>query len=190
MTIGIDIDDTLVDTFEHLLPMTAQFTGRSMEYLEENDISYDNTPEEWGMDMEEFSHRYFDEYVPTTPPKKGAAKAVERLRSAGNRVVIITSRSNRYYKDCYYTTRLELENCGIEYDKLVCNHDKAQTCRDEGVDIMIDDLIANCEAASSAGARALLFTSRENRHQQSPFQRVQDWDDALVVLGNMGVPIV
>lgn len=190
MTIGIDIDDTLVDTFEHLLPMTAQFTGRSVEYLEENDISYDNTPDEWGMDMEEFAHRYFDEFVPTTPPKKGAARTVERLRSAGNRVVIITSRTNKYYKDCYYTTRIELENCNIEFDKLVCNPDKAQVCRDEGVEVMIDDHISNCEAASSVGARALLFTSRENQYQQSPFKRVHDWDDALIALERLGVPIV
>ena len=140
-TIGIDIDDTLVDTFEYFQPLVAKLTGQPLEYLIENDISYENTPKEWGMDSLEFAHRFFDDYVPDTPAKDGAAQAVARLRKAGNRVVIITSRTNMLYKDCYYTSRLELANCGIEYDKLICTVDKGQACKDEKVDIMLDDLV-------------------------------------------------
>ena len=187
-TIGIDIDDTLVDTFEYFQPLVAKLTGKPLEYLIENDISYENTPMEWGMDSLDFAHRFFDDYVPGTPAKKGAAQAVARLRKAGNRVVIITSRTNMLYKDCYYTSQLELANCGIEYDNLICTVDKGQACLDEKVDIMFDDLVVNCEAVSRAGAKAILFTSKENKNEKSPFPRVANWDEALELLGKLGVP--
>ena len=32
-TIGIDIDDTLVDTFEYFQPLVAKLTGQPLEYL-------------------------------------------------------------------------------------------------------------------------------------------------------------
>ncbi len=186
-TIGIDIDDTLVDTFEYFQPLVAKLTGKPLEYLIENDISYENTPKEWGMDSLDFAHRFFDDYVPDTPAKDGAAQAVARLRKAGNRVVIITSRTNMLYKDCYYTSQLELANCGIEYDKLICTVDKGQACLDEKVDIMFDDLVINCEVVSKVGTKAVLFTSKENKNEESPFPRVANWNEALKLLGKLGV---
>ncbi len=187
-TIGIDIDDTLVDTFEYFQPLVAKLTGQPLEYLVENDISYENTPKEWGMDSFDFAHRFFDDYVPDTPAKEGAAQAVARLRKAGNRIVIITSRTNMLYKDCYYTSRLELSNCGIEYDKLICTVDKGQACKEEKVDIMFDDLVFNCDAVSKVGTMAILFTSKENKNQESAFPRVESWKEALDLLEKLGVP--
>lgn len=187
-TIGIDIDDTLVNTFEYFQPLVAKLVDKPLEYLVENDISYENTPKEWGMDSLDFAHRFFDDYVPDTPAKDGAAQAVTRLRKAGNRVVIITSRTNMLYKDCYYTSRLELANCKIEYDKLICTVDKGQACKEENVDIMLDDLVFNCDAVSKVGTKAVLFTSKENKNQESSFPRVANWDEALELLGKLGVP--
>ena len=188
-TIGIDIDDTLVDTFEYFQPLVAKLTNKPLEYLIENDISYENTPKEWGMDSLDFAHRFFDDYVPDTPAKEGAAQAVARLRKAGNRVVIITSRTNMLYKDCYYTSRLELANCKIEYDKLICTVDKGQACKEENVDIMFDDLVFNCDTVSKVGTKAVLFTSKENKNQESVFPRVANWDEVLELLGRLGVSL-
>lgn len=187
-TIGIDIDDTLVDTFESFQPLVAKLTGQPLEYLIENDISYENTPKEWGMDSLDFAHRFFDDNVPSTPAKEDAAQAVARLRKAGNRIIIITSRTNMLYKDCYYTSRLELSNCGIEYDKLICTVDKGQACKEEKVDVMFDDLVFNCDAVSKVGTKAILFTSKENKNQESAFPRVESWKEALELLGKLGVP--
>ena len=187
-TIGIDIDDTLVDTFESFQPLVAKLTGQPLEYLIENDISYENTPKEWGMDSLDFAHRFFDDNVPSTPAKEDAAQAVARLRKAGNRIIIITSRTNMLYKDCYYTSRLELSNCGIEYDKLICTVDKGQACKEEKVDVMFDDLVFNCDAVSKVGTKAILFTSKENKNQESAFPRVESWKEASELLGKLGVP--
>lgn len=92
------------------------------------------------------------------------------------------------YKDCYYTSRLELSNCGIEYDKLICTVDKGQACKEEKVDVMFDDLVFNCDAVSKVGTKAILFTSKENKNQKSAFPRVSSWHEALEFLEKLGVP--
>lgn len=46
MKIGIDIDDTMADTFEYLMPYIAEFFDVDIKYLKDNNISYSNFPEE------------------------------------------------------------------------------------------------------------------------------------------------
>ena len=40
MIIGIDIDDTITNTFYHLMPAVADFYNMELEFLKENKISY------------------------------------------------------------------------------------------------------------------------------------------------------
>ena len=42
MKIGIDIDDTMADTFDFLMPYISEFFKIDLEYLKENNISYSN----------------------------------------------------------------------------------------------------------------------------------------------------
>lgn len=47
MNIGIDIDDTITDTFDYLMPFIAEYFNADINYLKKNNISYCNLPEEW-----------------------------------------------------------------------------------------------------------------------------------------------
>ena len=47
MIIGIDIDDTLSETFDYMLPYVAEYFGVSADELRKRNISYNNLPEEW-----------------------------------------------------------------------------------------------------------------------------------------------
>ena len=46
MKIGIDIDDTMADTFEYLMPYIAEFFDVDIKYLKDRNISYSNLPKE------------------------------------------------------------------------------------------------------------------------------------------------
>ena len=51
MKIGIDIDDTMADTFDYLMPYIAEFFDVDIKYLKDNNISYSNLPKEiWKKD--------------------------------------------------------------------------------------------------------------------------------------------
>ena len=97
----------------------------------------------------------------------------------GHRIVIITGRSTAFYTDPYKTTTEELEKGGIVYDKLICTLEKGRACREERIDVLIDDLPANCDAAVKEGASAILFTSKANREEKTIYPRVSDWQGVI-----------
>lgn len=182
VNIAIDIDDTLTDTFEYLMPFVAEFYEKDLEELQRNNISYSNIPTEWRKYEWDFEKSYYDKVVAETPFKKGAAKYVSLLRQMGHRIVIITGRTKEFYTDPYATTIEELNNGSVVYDKLICTLDKNQACLDEHIDVMIDDLISNCDSVSSAGITSVLFTSQANRYLNTEYVRVNQWDDVVEIL--------
>ena len=182
MNIAIDIDDTLTDTFEYLMPFVAEFYEKDLEELQRNNISYSNIPMEWRKYEYDFEKHYYDEVVVRTPFKEGAAKFVNLLCRKGHRIVIVTGRTKAFYTDPYVTTEEELKNGGIAYDKLICTLNKNQACLDEHMDVMIDDLISNCDSVSSVGITPVLFTSRANKHLNTEYVRVNQWDDVIEII--------
>ena len=74
---------------------------------------------------------------------------------------------------------------GILYDKLICTLDKGAACRAEKIDLLLDDLPANCAAAQGQGVAALLFSSKANQNASQGFRRVNDWREAVTVIAQM-----
>ena len=175
MNIAIDIDDTLTDSFDYFIPFVAEFFGVSVDFCVKNNISYSTLPDEWKEREPEFCKAYYDRVVAYTPFKKDAADTVRRLRAEGHKITVITARNDSMYTDPYRTTRAELENGNIEYDKLICTLDKATACVNEHIDVLIDDSAANCTAASRKGISVILFASKANRGADIPFRRVKSW---------------
>jgi len=184
MNIAIDIDDTLTESFDYFQPFVAEFFGADLAELKEKGISYGNLPDEWKSRELEFCKRYYDSTAALTPFKSDAKAGVDALRSAGHKIIIITGRTDAFYKDPYKTTRDELENGNIKYDKLICTLDKDQACKDEHIDILIDDMPKNCLAAEKAGVKPILFTSKANADTPTPLTRAENWSEVLKIIKN------
>lgn len=185
MNIAIDIDDTLTDTFAYLMPFVAEFYEKDLKELKSNKISYSNIPKEWRAYEWDFEKSYYDKVVVRTPFKKDAAMYVKLLREKGHRIVIITGRTKAFYTDPYAITAEELKNGNIVYDKLICTLDKKQACLEERIDVIIDDLVSNCDSASSAGIIPILFTSQANRDLNTEYVRVSQWEDVIERIGDI-----
>ena len=185
MKIAIDIDDTLTDTFDYLIPFVAEYFGADPEELRRKNISYANLPEEWLKDELDFSRKYFDRVVPDTPFKPDARWGVEELKKRGHEIVLITARTTDFYTDPYATTRLELEKGSILYDKLICTTDKGTACREEGAEVLFDDSLGNCAAAAAQGVKTFVFTSKSNRDKEAPWPRVANWKEAVAAVDRL-----
>lgn len=179
MNIAVDIDDTLTESFAYFQPCVAEYFGADIEELRRKKISYGNLPDAWKADELRFCQTYYDRLVPDTPFKPDAAWAVRKLKEQGHRIVIITARTAAFYTDPYQTTREELRRGGIPYDKLICTFDKGAACAEEHIDLLIDDVPANCDAARERGVSTLLFTSEANRETASEHTRVSSWSEVL-----------
>lgn len=182
MNIGIDIDDTIMDTFDYLIPYIAEYFKIDIDYLKENNISYCNLPEKWKKNEIEFAKKYYDKVIVNTPIKPEVAKYIDKIREMGHKIFIITARDNNLYTNPYKTTIEQLNINNIYYDKLVCTFDKVQACINEHIDLLIDDSIHNCIEADKVKTDILLFNSKSNCNEDTKFKRVNTWKEVYEYL--------
>jgi hypothetical protein len=162
MRIGVDIDDTLINTKEVQIAKWEEYVtnNHNSRYTKElpKNINHFGDP---------YIDRFWDEYreVLSFSPsfKKGAAEALMHLRSLGNEVIIITSRPQEKYKDL--TERINnmcLEN-GLEVDKIATDvRDKGLYCLENDIHILIDDDIRHIHSANKAERYTILFNEDKN----------------------------
>lgn len=182
MNIAIDIDDTLTESFDYFQPYVAEYFNADIGELRRKNISYSNLPNEWKLDELGFCQAYYDRIVTDTPFKSDAAWGVKKLKEQGHRIIVITGRTTAFYTDPYKTTAEELNKGGIVYDKLICTLDKGSACIDEHIDILIDDMPSNCDAAVKCGISAILFTSNANREVKTNHIRVANWKEIIDII--------
>lgn len=177
MKIGIDIDDTIMDTFDYLMPYIAEYFNANVEDLKNNNISYSNLPEKWKVKEIDFCKKYYDTVVPDTPIKPTAVEYIKKIKELGHTILVITARDNRLYTNAYTTTAEQLSKNGVVYDKLICTFDKAQVCKEEKISLFIDDSITNCKKVQDMGIPVLLFNSKSNIHTKIDLERVDCWKE-------------
>ena len=177
MKIGIDIDDTMTDTFDYLMPYIAEFFEVDIKYLKDNNISYSNLPKEMKERELEFARKYYDKVIPATPFKSKVAEYIDKIRNLGHKIIVITARDKTLYTDEYKTTIEELKNNNINYDKLICDFDKAKVCKNEKIDLFIDDSISNCNKVNELGIETILFSSKSNINTKTNLYRIDNWKE-------------
>ena len=177
LRIGVDIDDTMADTFDYVIPYIAEFFGVDINYLKDNNISYSNLPKEMKERESEFAKKYYDRVIPNTPFKPKVAQYIDKIRDLGHKIIVITVRDKTLYTDEYKTTIEELNKNKIHYDKLICDFDKAKVCKSEKIDLFIDDSIENCKKVKELGIETILFDNKSNIKERTDLERVNNWKD-------------
>ncbi len=155
MNIGIDLDDTICATTEVI-----------QKYLEKYSIKENLSPFEI-IDDEmiklEFFNLYLDKIYQKVKPKKDVSSVLRRIKNRGNKLYIITSRRNDYASNVNNVSEI-IENWlnkhKIKVDKIiVLSHEqtKIDICRENKIDLMIDDDPYNYKKINAAGIKCLLF---------------------------------
>ena len=186
MNIGIDIDNTITCSIETIL-----------EYLEifKKDYLKDGNLEDVFMEfingsihnpiVRSFYHNNCLDMASKFELKENAKEIIDKLHEEGNRIVIITARSDENYIDAYKYCEDYLKDKKIYYDKLiVAQQTKVQACIDEQIDIMIDDSIDICEEARAVNVNSLVFNSKVNQHRVTNLPRVSTWKEAYEYIQN------
>lgn len=152
MHIGWDLDDVTTNLTEELISLYSERTGKAAD--PEEVLDWDFFPPEIHREM--ISCRY-----PGLKLKKGALRALSRLKESGDRVSIITYRNS----SCREQTEAWLkENIPGLYDGLyMTGGSKAGVCASIGVDVLVDDSSRQVLEVSRAGIHTVLFSTPMNR---------------------------
>ena len=185
MIIGIDIDDTITDTYEVMMNYAQEYTIEVLKHeplINETNsctnhlyVQYLHT---WknGEDLE-FLKEYYEKIITEVRPKTLALKYLNKLHEQGHKIVLITARWETDYTDIVGLTKEWLERNNVPYDKLIVNaENKAIAAKQENIDIFIDDSFKNCQMVSDLGIKSYLMDTRTNRELlDNRIKRIYSW---------------
>lgn len=172
MKLGIDIDDVLVDTSKLMLDYIKNINNNEdiLNHMEE--IMRGEIPDNI---VSKFINSNIANILDNVQLKPNAKKVLEKLEK-NNEIVFITSRGDKKIKGTEEITLNYLKKNNIAYKKIIFNaYNKAKICKENNIDILIDDSVKLCEEAQKEGIKTILFTSIVNKNKQTNIKRVNNW---------------
>lgn len=178
MKIGIDIDDTITNTWEVMIPYCSKLYKIDESVLKKSNPYYQSVKDKVSL------AEYCKDILPITekvvldiPLKKDVPEVIKRLRAMHHQIIFITSRSSIDMTNPYQKTVEYLNNHQIEYDKLiVAKNRKDLTCLEEGIELFIDDSNNHCDRVSNVGIDVLMFETEYNKHNLR-HKHVSSWKE-------------
>ena len=168
MRIGLDIDDTICNT--HFVLMKYAY-----KYNKENDnkklLKYNTNDFSkifgWNKDeVNSFFNTYYLEALKEIKPKYNVKEVLNNLRTKGHEIIFITIRDDNEcggQNEANRITKQWLEKYEIPYDELhVGIFDKKAFCKENHIDIFIDDSEKNCISVSELGTKTFIAMNSFN----------------------------
>jgi phosphoglycolate phosphatase len=161
--VGFDLDLTLIDSRQAILESFAGLaadTGVTIDPAAvtsrlgiklEAELAYWFPPGEIAEAVSRFRAHYLRLSGPLTTQLPGAAEALEAVRAAGSRVVVVTAKYE-------LTARLALQGVGLSADELYAEAhgpEKGLILKTIGAAVYVGDTPADMAAAATAGAHAV-----------------------------------
>lgn len=196
MVIGIDIDDTTVVTVESMVKYGDKYDTEVLnrEAKKDNlgrikDRYYMKALYGW---TEEEKFAFFDMYYKNVLeecyPLPNASEIINRLKQEGNKIIFITARLTNI-KNCETEkiTKETFRKYNIPYDKLIMNvDDKLKFCKENDVEVFIEDSYETCKNLQENGIKAYLMTTKMNRNiVDDKIERVSSWDEVYEKITNL-----
>ncbi len=190
MNIGIDIDDTIANTYETFFAYVQKYIledlHKVIKVTDEGNIPHsyhyanmNNLSENENM---EFLKKYIRSILSETKPKTFCNYYIQKLHDENNKIFLITSRfeQNRDITENW----LKVNN--FIYDKLIMHcEDKEKAFKENNIDVFIDDNINYCKQAYKNNIKTFLMDTRPNRNISTDnIKRVYSWPHLYYELKN------
>lgn len=187
MNIAIDIDDTLTDSTKVIRDFINRYDS---DYCDDGHLIKNLGSIIRGFLIDEDTKRFFNDHAiemgNAIKIKEDAKEVIDKLRTEGNKIIIITARSDNFYEDAQKFCEEYLKRNNINYDKLITHQTyKIEACKRENIDLMIDDAIDTCEELMKEGIKTILFNSELNNGKETSIKRVFNWNELYDYIHNL-----
>ncbi len=176
MKIGIDIDDTITDSWECLIPYYSRLFNISEIDLLKSKPYYSAIQDK--LTLEEYFEvmtPIYDEVIPNVNLLPSVKETIDRLYDMGCQVYFITARG-RGHSDAYKDSKDFLDKYHIKYEKIITGMEsKTSPCMDEKIDLFIDDSFRHCTEVSKLGIDVLMHETKYNK-EYTEFNHFNDWN--------------
>ena len=175
MIIGIDIDDTLTDIRDEVGAEALKYAKSLNKEIDEEKVVWDKNnngssfKERYNLNYDEllyFFGNIQEKITKKAKPREDVVEVLKNLRKDGHKIYIVTARDSEFHNDPYGLSKTWLDKNNIEYDKLIVDaRDKAKVCKEQNVDLFIDDKLSNCQGVSNEGIVTIRITNYTDPHQ-------------------------
>lgn len=188
MKIGIDIDDTTVITVKSMVKYAdlydTQILGKNGTNgnlgLIQNRY-YLKVLYGWDDKTKfDFFDKYYKNVLEECIVMPNASKVIRKLKEEGNEIIFITARLlNIKNCDTEGITVKTLKDNKIPYNQLIINaSDKLKFCKDNDIQIFIEDSYETCKQLEENGIKTFLMTTKMNENiDVGSIERVSDWNE-------------
>lgn len=186
MKIGIDIDDTITNSWECLIPYYSKLFNIDESILHKSKPYYSAVSNLITLDeYYKIMLPVYDEVIPNVTIKENVKEVIDNLYSLGHSVIFITARG-KDHTDAYKDSKDYLDKHNIKYDKVITNvSDKAKVCHEENIDLFIDDSINNCRNVHDSGIETLLFETYYNK-EYNDIKHIKSWNEVYEYIKGRG----
>ena len=176
MIIGIDIDNTITEVQEQLNNAAFEYAIKLGKNIKNSENPFEDIKNNGDTYKKKFKFsynelKYFlkniqEEIINKAKPRDKAIETINRLRIEGHKIIIITARDSEFHDDPYLLSKNWLDKNNIEYDKLIVNaREKAPICKEEKINLFIDDQLNNCLDISKIGIKTIRISTDKKQYR-------------------------
>lgn len=158
MKIGIDLDGVVLDTEKVFKNYAELYDIKELKRdstVKPNEI-YIQDRYDWDEEEESnFLNKYLILGTKNANIMPGAKEVIEELRKDGHELIVITARGADI-EEMIDTAKELIEKSQLKFDKYYWKvSNKAEICKKENIDVMIDDNIYNCKKVADEGIKTI-----------------------------------
>lgn len=194
MKIGIDIDNTLTEiqeklnkaAFEYAISLGKKIDNydNPMEDIKNNGDTYRKKFQFTYEELKYFLKDIQENITNNASPRANAKEVIDKLKKDGNEIYIITARDSEFHDDPYKYSKDWLDKNKIYYDKLIVNaREKSYVCKNEKIDLFIDDQLNNCLSVQNAGIQTIMITDKTYNYDK--IKQLKDWNEIYNYINEM-----
>lgn len=188
MKIGIDIDDTTLETLSSMIKYGSIYNEQVLKRPpvtfnlgEIKDRYYMNALFGWTEETKfDFFNMYYKNVLEDCSAKANSEIIIPKLKEEGNKIYFISARITSIPGCNAEQISIDSFNKNkIPYDKIIIGaYDKLQYCLEHGIEVFVDDSLEVLQELSKHGIRCYLMTSPINsKLDTGNIKRVTTWDE-------------
>ena len=170
LKIGIDLDGVIFDS-ERIFRVYAELYDilelHQNGIIDNKEVRFQERYN-WSQEIiNDFMEKYHTRIIKEALFMPGAKEVIKMLKNEGHELIIITARGNKKKEHITITEDILKKNNMYIFDKYIWGAEKKhEVCKDEKLDLMIEDSDRNCKAISDAKIKTIYFKDAPNYEMQ------------------------
>ncbi|MBO5102499.1 MAG: hypothetical protein J6C13_00225 [Clostridia bacterium] len=180
MNIGLDIDNVITAFDNDILKefLKEDKNKRNAGIINKKARHINHGMFDWSQDeVNEFYNNNMERIAKGLKPRRNCKKYMDKLLQDGHNLILISHRAYPHYQNPEEITIDWLEKYKINYTKLILSNapDKTKECKENNIDIMIDDRATQCKKMRANGINCILMFTKYNRKEVEDLPFVTCW---------------